>query len=270
MTSNFPSRYQGVPIYHCVIKGPPWWPLISHHAIKGFQFIITSSRGPISPIAFRGHLYFRLDIILVKGLSKHTLNTYFSGMKIDPKYAFLHAVFLICVHVLSKICQCDQKQTFFFPSLHVFAPLSDVRAYITWSWKTTLITWIFLRGWYPASNTSAPPARFLVGEPNVVHLRDTRSSVGLKIQICMWAWFLSLTWRTIHFPQNSIYKLEACRLCYWMERTCHRFQEKLILIMLMIMNMVIFVHGFCIWWITICGGSHFVSSLSQNFRTLFS
>ena len=32
-----------------------------------------------------GHLYFRLDIILVKGLSKHTLNAYFSGMKIDPK-----------------------------------------------------------------------------------------------------------------------------------------------------------------------------------------
>ena len=23
--------------------------------------------------------------------------------------------------------------------------------------KTTLITWIFLRGWYPTSNTSAPP-----------------------------------------------------------------------------------------------------------------
>ena len=42
-----------------------------------------------------GHLYFRLDIIRVKGLSKHTLNTYFSGMKIDPKYAFLHAFFLI-------------------------------------------------------------------------------------------------------------------------------------------------------------------------------
>ena len=40
-----------------------------------------------------GHLYFRLDIIRVKGLSKHTLNTYFAGMKIDPKYAFLHAFF---------------------------------------------------------------------------------------------------------------------------------------------------------------------------------
>ena len=43
-----------------------------------------------------GNLYFRLDIILVKGLSKHTLNTYFLSMKKDPKYAFLHAFFLIC------------------------------------------------------------------------------------------------------------------------------------------------------------------------------
>ena len=31
-----------------------------------------------------GHLYVRLDIIFVKGLLKHTLNMYFSGMKIDP------------------------------------------------------------------------------------------------------------------------------------------------------------------------------------------
>ena len=35
--------------------------------------------------------------------------------------------------------------------------LNDVRAYIVWSWKTTLITWIFLRGWYPPWNTSGPP-----------------------------------------------------------------------------------------------------------------
>ena len=35
-----------------------------------------------------GNLYFRLDIILDKELSKHTLNTYLSGMKIDPKYVF--------------------------------------------------------------------------------------------------------------------------------------------------------------------------------------
>ena len=33
-----------------------------------------------------GHMYFRLDIILVKELWKHTLNMYFSGMKIGKKY----------------------------------------------------------------------------------------------------------------------------------------------------------------------------------------
>ena len=38
-----------------------------------------------------GHLYFMLDIIIVKGLLKH-----FSGMKTDPKYMFLHVFFLIC------------------------------------------------------------------------------------------------------------------------------------------------------------------------------
>ena len=49
------------------------------------------------------------------------------------------------------------KTTPFFPILHVFAPLNDVRAYIALSWKTTLIAWIFLRGWYPTWNISGPP-----------------------------------------------------------------------------------------------------------------
>ena len=102
-----------------------------------------------------GHLYFRLDIIRVKGLSKHTLNTYFSGMKIDPKYAF--CVFLnLSVISIPKFVNMT-KNIPFFPILHVFAPLNDVRAYIASSWKTTLITWFFLRGWYPTSDTSGPP-----------------------------------------------------------------------------------------------------------------
>ena len=50
------------------------------------------------------------------------------------------------------------KNTPFFPILHVFAPLNDVSVYTAWSWKTTLM-WIFYEddGWYPTSNTSAPP-----------------------------------------------------------------------------------------------------------------
>ena len=74
-------------------------------------------------------MYFRLDIILVKGLSKHTLNMNFSGMKINPKHAVLHAFFSICPSCPSKICQYDQNHTF-FPILHVFALLNDVRVYI--------------------------------------------------------------------------------------------------------------------------------------------
>ena len=35
------------------------------------------------------------------------------------------------------------KNTPFFPILNVFAPLNDVCTYIAWSWKTSLITWIF-------------------------------------------------------------------------------------------------------------------------------
>ena len=90
-----------------------------------------------------GHLYFRLDIIRVKGLSKHTLNTYFAGMIINPKYAFLHA-FFFNLSVMSFPKFVIRPKTYpFFPILHVFAPLNDVRAYIAWSWKTTLITWIF-------------------------------------------------------------------------------------------------------------------------------
>ena len=48
------------------------------------------------------------------------------------------------------------KNTPFFPILHVFAPLNDVCAYIDWSWKTTLITWIFGWAWYPPWHSSAP------------------------------------------------------------------------------------------------------------------
>ena len=108
-----------------------------------------------------GHLYFRLDIILIKRLSKHTLNTCFSGMKIDPKYAFLHAFFLICPSCpFQNLSILPKVHPFFFKFCTFLHPLNNVRAYIAWSWKTTLITWFFfLLGWYPTSNTSAPPPR---------------------------------------------------------------------------------------------------------------
>ena len=53
------------------------------------------------------------------------------------------------------------KNTPFFPILHVFAPLNDVWAYSAWSWKTTLITWIFGRAWYPPWHSSGPPVGYV-------------------------------------------------------------------------------------------------------------
>ena len=132
---------------------PAWdYKFRSRHAPPSmkFGFPINSK----DPRGGGGHLYFRLDIIRVKGLSKHTLNMYFSGMKIDPKYVFF---FNLSVMSFPKFVIWP-KIIPFFPILHVFAPLNDVRAYIAWFWKTTLITWIFLRGWYPTI-TSGPPGK---------------------------------------------------------------------------------------------------------------
>ena len=94
---------------------------------KGDLFCCDASRGG-------GHLYFRLDIILVKELSKHTLNTYFSGTKIDPRRVFACVFLNLSVMSFPKFVNMP-KDILFFPILHVFAPLNDVRAYIAWSWK---------------------------------------------------------------------------------------------------------------------------------------
>ena len=56
----------------------------------------------------------RGDIRLVHGLTKSTLITYFSGMKIDPKYTFLHAFFLICL-------SCSFQNLSIWPKTHPFS-----------------------------------------------------------------------------------------------------------------------------------------------------
>ena len=55
----------------------------------------------------------RGGIRLVHGLTKSTLITYFSGMKKDPKYAFLHAFFLICLSCSFQNLSIWPKNTLF-------------------------------------------------------------------------------------------------------------------------------------------------------------
>ena len=66
-----------------------------------------------------------------KGLSKHTLRTYFLGRKIDSYQAFLHVFFF-----------------FFFSAIfsHLFMKIAKKNHYLS----------NFGRGWYPPWNTSGP------------------------------------------------------------------------------------------------------------------
>ena len=56
----------------------------------------------------------RGGIRLVHGHTKSTLITYLSGMKIDPKYAFLYAFFLICP-------SCPFQNLSIWPKTHPFS-----------------------------------------------------------------------------------------------------------------------------------------------------
>ena len=110
-----------------------------HGTLSRGKFIIIydcASHWPCAWDGGRGRLYFRLDIIFVKGLSKYTLSTNFTGMRINPKYAFLHDWFLIFLASFSKIYDLCQKHTLFFSNFWHFSSLKDICAYIARSWKT--------------------------------------------------------------------------------------------------------------------------------------
>ena len=117
---------------------------------RSWDWCIVHRAGGCTPMARGG-------IRLVHGLTKSTLITYFSGMKIDLKYAFLHAFFLICLLCPFPNLSIWPKTHPFFQFCTFLHPLNDVCAYIAWSWKTTLITWIFGQAWYPPWHSSSHP-----------------------------------------------------------------------------------------------------------------
>ena len=61
-------------------------------------------------------MYFGVDIILVNGLSKHTLGMYFPGGKTDPKYTFFSCFFLIFPSCSYQYFVKMAKNTPFFPN----------------------------------------------------------------------------------------------------------------------------------------------------------
>ena len=84
-----------------------------------FLFCLSCSFQNLSIWPGGGTRMARGGIRLVHRLTKNTLITYFSGMKKDPKYAFLHAFFLICLSCFSKFVYMT-KNTPFFSQLCTF------------------------------------------------------------------------------------------------------------------------------------------------------
>ena len=64
----------------------------------------------------------RGGIRLVHGHTKSALIRYFSGMKIDPKYSFLHAFFLICPSCPFQNLSIWPKTPFFSNFTHICTP----------------------------------------------------------------------------------------------------------------------------------------------------
>ena len=105
-----------------------------------------------------GHLYFRLNVILEKGLSKHTLSTYFPCMKIDTKYAFLHVFFLIFPSCpFTNLWTWSKTHSFFFSNLaHFCTPKRCMHVHCLVLKNNPNNVILFMR-MITTSNTSGPP-----------------------------------------------------------------------------------------------------------------
>ena len=98
----------------------------------------------------------RGGIRLIHGLTKSTLITYYSGMKKDHKYAFLHAFCLICL-------SCSFQNLSIWPKTHLF---SNFARFCTPKRCTRIQCLVlknnpnyvnFGRAWYPPSHFEWPP-----------------------------------------------------------------------------------------------------------------
>ena len=86
--------------------------VISYQTVYCYMYAMCLSWG--------GTQMARGGIRLVHGHTKSTLITYFSGMKTDPKYMFLHVFFLICPSCPFQICVYDQKKHTLFSNFARF------------------------------------------------------------------------------------------------------------------------------------------------------
>ena len=102
----------------------------------------------------------------------------------------MHAFFLICLSCSFQNLSIWPKTEPFFPILHVFAPLQDLRAYSAWSWKTTQIMWIFGQAWYPPLTFECPhPPGSTPNLPKESERKKQEAEIFLLFEVlahCLW------------------------------------------------------------------------------------
>ena len=129
MISNFPSHYQGVSIYHYVIKGPPLWPLISHHAIKESQFFITSSKRPKFP-KYTMYMTFEIYGIFSKQV---TPVVFFSVLWLIKLFHLLKTCnrihFFLVLGILGELYTDVHSFLLFFCMISVVLPPEDLKTH---------------------------------------------------------------------------------------------------------------------------------------------
>ena len=96
----------------------------------------------------------------------HPKHIFFRYENSYPKYTFLHA-FFFNLSVMSFPKFVMSKNIPFFPILHVFAPLNDVRAYIAWSWKNNPNYVNFFTRMISNSKNKWPPRALCPPDPPV-------------------------------------------------------------------------------------------------------
>ena len=118
-----------------------------------------------------GTLYFRVDIILIRGLSKHTLSTYFPRMKIHPNYMFLHVFFLLHLSIMAFPKFVTNVTKPFFPPVFAWfcTPKQCTHIHRLVLKNNPNKVNFYLWGWYPTLNTNGPRELFLSTKAELSH-----------------------------------------------------------------------------------------------------
>ena len=110
------------------------------------------------------------------------------------------------------------ENTLFFPVLQVFEHQNDVRAYIVWSWKTTLITWsfFFFFFFFPRMISNF---KYKFPHPRSPVLWSSLAWDVTHEHVCLWGYFNPTF--TYHWKPRVVIWLIWAIVCHYTDKKTH-------------------------------------------------